>query len=48
MYSDKEGNLLVVNIVISNTFKIIIVVLYGPNRDEPDFLQQFKIKMVGN
>ena len=45
MHSDKEGNLLVVNIVISNTFEIIMAVLYGPNRDEPDFYSNLKSRL---
>ena len=42
MHSDKEGNLLVVNIVI---FEIIIAVLYEPNRDEPDFYSNLKSRL---
>ena len=45
MHTDTEGNLLVVNTVISDTFEIIIAVLYGPNRDEPDFYSNLKSRL---
>ena len=45
MHSNKEGNLRVVNIVVSNNFEVIIVVLYVPNRDEPDFYSNLKSRL---
>ena len=39
------SNFIEIFIVISNTFEIIIAVLYGPNRDEPDFYSNLKSRL---
>ena len=41
IHSDKTGNLLVMNVII-NSIEYILVNIYAPNRDEPDFFRQIQ------
>ena len=42
---DDIGNLLIVKIRISDELTFLVVVLYGPNRDEPKFHNNLMVKL---
>ena len=44
VYTDNEGNLIILNCLISNK-NITLVNLYGPNKDSPDFYKLLKDKI---
>lgn len=41
VYSDKRGNLIVINVII-NSIEYILVNVYAPNKDEPDFFRSMQ------
>ena len=42
---DSVGNLLIVKLNISGAFTFLLGVLYGPNRDEPEFYDDLIVKL---
>ena len=42
---DNVGNLLMVKLMIIPDFTLWLITLYGPNRDEPDFYENLKMKL---
>ena len=45
---DDNGNLLMVNLKIANTLELILAVLYGPNKDDPNFYENLKDSLKHN
>ena len=45
---DDNRNLLMVNLKIANTLELILAVLYGPNKDYPNFYENLKDSLKHN
>ena len=45
---DTNGNLIAVNITISNDLKLLLVNIYGPNKDNPIFYQELENIIINN
>ena len=47
-YKDEMGNILVIDIKISNEFTLRIINIYGPNKDNPEFFCQIENYISSN
>ena len=42
------GTVLAINITIAKDLKILLVNIYGPNKDDPDFYQELENIIINN
>ena len=47
-FKDEIGNILAININVSNDITILIINTYGPNKDNPDFFSEIEILISNN
>ena len=45
---DVKGNLIAINITIANDLKLLLVNIYGPNKDDPVFYQELENIIINN
>ena len=46
IYKQNDGNLTIVKLLVSKHFEFLLVTIYGPNRDDPNFYINMKQKLL--